>query len=138
MTIELVEIPGLDTRCQTEWRVRALVVDGRDPVRAALIRWQSDYPDDYKAIMKAMRIAAQQYRVRNPKLVKKSADKKHGNAYEFIAYTNIARLMFFYDEAEDSLIVCTNEFEKGGGDQSAAFKRCVDLRDLYLKNRPKP
>lgn len=116
--------------------MRALVVDGRNPVLVALIRWQREYPDDYTAIMKVMRLAAQQYRVRNPKHVKKSSDPKHGNAYEMIAYTGIARLMFFYDEDEESLIICTNEFEKGGGDQSAAFQRCVTFRELYLKQRP--
>lgn len=136
MTIELSDIPGLEARHQTEWKVRALVVDGRNPVLAALVRWQREYPSDYKAIMKVMRLAAQQKRVLNPKHVKKSADDKHGNAYEMIAYTGIARLMFFYDEDEESLIICTNEFEKGGGDQSAAFQRCVTFRELYLKQRP--
>jgi hypothetical protein len=133
VTIELLEIPGLDARQPTVWKVRALVVDGRNPVLAALVRWQREYPDDYKAIMKVMRLAALQKRVLNPKHVKKSADERHGNAYEMLAYTGIARLMFFYDEGTESLIICTNEFEKGGGDQSAAFQRCVTFRGLYLK-----
>jgi hypothetical protein len=135
--LELSDIPGLEARHQSVWKVRALVVDGRNPVLAALVRWQREYPSDYTAIMKVMRLAAQQKRVMNPKHVKKSADDKHGNAYEMIAYTGVARLMFFYDEDEESLIVCTNEFEKGGGDQSAAFQRCVTFRDLYLKQRQK-
>ena len=135
MSIELVEIPGIEAQYQTKWKVRALVVVGRDPVREALIRWQKHYPDDYKAIMKAMRIAAQKYRVYNQKLVKKSTDSSHGNAYEFIAYTNIARLMFFYDEGDESLIVCTNEFEKSRGDQSAAFLLCTQLRELYFNTK---
>jgi hypothetical protein len=137
VTLELSDIPGLEARHQSVWKVRALVVDGRNPVLAALVRWQREYPSDYTAIMKVMRLAAQQKRVMNPKHVKKSADDKHGNAYEMIAYTGVARLMFFYDEDEESLIVCTNEFEKGGGDQSAAFQRCVTFRDLYLKQRQK-
>lgn len=136
MTIELLEIPGIEARHQTEWKVRALTVDGKDPVRAALLRWKRQYPDDYKAIMKVIRLAAQQYRVKNQKHVKKSADDKHGNAYEMIAYTGVARLMFFYDEDEGALIVCTNEFEKGRGDQNAAFQRCVAFRELYFANRP--
>jgi hypothetical protein len=133
VTIELLEIPGLDARQPTVWKVRALVVEGRNPVLAALVRWHREHPADYRAIMKVMRLAAQQKRVRNPKHVKKSADDKHGNAYEMIAYTGIARLMFFYDEGTESLIVCTNEFEKGDGDQSAAFQRCVIFRDLYFR-----
>ena len=135
MPIELVEIPGLETQHQTEWKVRALVVDGRDPVRAALIRWKREYPDDYKAIMKAMRMAGQQYRLHNQKLVKKSTDANHGNAYEFIAYTGVARLMFFYDKSSESLIVCTNEFEKSRGDQSDAFLLSTQLRELYFNTK---
>jgi len=60
MKLELVEIPGLEQRFETEWRVRALVVDGKSPVLAALARWHSRNTDDYKAIMKVMRLAAQQ------------------------------------------------------------------------------
>jgi hypothetical protein len=137
VTIELIEIAGLEARHQTRWKVRALVIDKRDPVTVALVRWQREYPNDYKAIMKVMRLAAQQKRVMNPKHVKKSDDTRHGNAYEMIAYTGIARLMFFYDEHEEALIVCTNPFEKGVGDQSVAFQRCANLRDLYLKQRGK-
>lgn len=137
MPIELVEIPGLETQHQTEWKVRALVVDGRDPVRAALIRWQRENPGDYKAIMKALRMAGQQQRLHNQKLVKKSTDANHGNAYEFIAYTGVARLMFFYDKGNESLIICTNEFEKSRGDQSAAFHLCTLYRNLYFNTKPK-
>ncbi len=137
MRVELVEILGVETQHQTKWKVRALVVDGRDPVRAALVRWQREHPDDYKAIMKAMRMAGQQHRLHNQKLVKKSSNPKHGNAYEFIAYTGVARLMFFYDEGSESLIVCTNDFEKSRGDQSAAFLLCTQYRDLYFKTKTK-
>lgn len=137
MVIELLEIPGIEAQHQTEWKVRALVVDGRDPVRAALVRWQREYPDDYKAILKAMRMAGQQYRLHNQKLVKKSSNPNHGNAYEFIAYTGVARLMFFYDESSESLIVCTNDFEKSRGDQSAAFLLCTQYRDLYFNTKTK-
>jgi len=106
-------------------------------VRAALVRWQREYPDDYKAIMKVMRLAAQQHRVLNEKHVKKSSNSTHGNAYEMIAYTGVARLMFFYDAGERSLIVCTNEFEKSRGDQSAAFHLCTRFRDLYFQTKTK-
>jgi len=51
-----------------------------------------------------------------------------------IAYTGAARLMFFYDDSERALIVCTNEYEKSRGDQDAAFARCATLRNLYLKH----
>jgi len=81
-----------------------------------------------------MRLAAQLVRVQNPKHVKKSANPRHGNVYEMLAYTGAARLMFFYDDEERALIVCTNEYEKSKGDQDAAFARCAALRELYLKH----
>jgi hypothetical protein len=37
-----------------------------------------------------------------------------------------------YDERDEALIVCTNEFEKSRGDQDAAFQRCTDFRQLYF------
>jgi hypothetical protein len=136
MNLELVEIPGLDNIHQTRWRVRALVIDGRDPVRVALLHWKREYPVDYKAIMKVMRLIGQQDRLRNPKHVKKSNNPAHGPVYEMIAYTGVARLMFFYDERGESLIVCTNEYQKSQGDQDAAFQKCAALRNIYLRYKP--
>ena len=130
--VVLVEIPGFDPKFETEWKVRALVVNGQDPVRAALIRWSRSCDKDFTAIMKVMRLAAQQKRVRNPKHVKKCANSAHGDVYEMIAYTSTARLMFFYHEAEQSLIVCTNDYEKKGS-QDAAFARCAALKAIFLK-----
>jgi len=63
-------------------------------------------------------------------------DPRDGDVYEMIAYTGVARLMFFYDEEDDALIVCTNDYEKSRGDQSAAFRRCAALRSYYFRNRP--
>jgi hypothetical protein len=118
--------------------VRALVVDHHDPVRRALTRWQQDYPNEYKAILKVMRLAAQQRRVLNPRHVKKTNNPRHGDVYEMIAYTGIARLMFFYDDDDDALIICTNEYEKSKGSQESAFQRCADFRDLYFHLKEKP
>jgi hypothetical protein len=135
MSIELVDIPELSVPLNAKWQVRALVVDGRDPVRVALFNWKRAYPNDYKAIIKVLKLAASQRRVLNQKHVKKSRNKAHGEVFEAIAYTGIARLMFFYDEREKSLIVCTNEYEKGSGDQDVAFERCAKLRDFYQRNK---
>ena len=142
MTFKLEEIPGLDPSVQTVWKVRALVIchpDGdRNPTLAALDRWSREHPKAHKAIIKVMKIAAQQQRVQNQKHVKKSTNELHGDVYEMIACTDIARLFFFYEKGEngeDSLIICTHEYEKGGGDQDAAFKRCAAFRDLYRKHK---
>lgn len=142
MTITLAEIPGLDPAVQTVWKVRELVIDDHHPVQVALDRWIKEHPAGHKTILKVMRLAAQQERVLNPKHVKKSTNPKHGDVYEMIAYTEIPRLFFFYEKGTDSLIICTNDFDKGDGDQDAAFKRCADLRDFYRKhkneNQPAP
>jgi hypothetical protein len=131
MKIELKEIPGVDATHETVWKVRALVVNDHDPVREALARWLREHPNDHTAIMKVIKLAAQQRRVQNPKHVKKTANAKQGDVYEMIAYTGIARLMFFYDEENESIIICTNEYEKGSGSQDSAFARCAAFRELY-------
>ncbi len=135
MRVELHEIPGLDDACQTVWKVRSLAIEGKDSVQAALVEWQKRYPNELKAIVKVMKLATQQQRVQNPKHVKKSSNPKHVDAYEMIARTGVCRLMFFYDEQNASIIICTNPFEKGG-DQDAAFARCAALRDLYFQHKP--
>lgn len=134
MTITLTEIPGLDPAVQTVWKVRALVIGDRNPVQAALERWAEDHPNAHKAILKVMRLAAQQQRVKKEEHVKRtSKPRKHGDVYEMRAHTDIARLFFFYEEGSESLIICTNDYDKGNRDQDAAFQRCADLRDFYRK-----
>lgn len=138
MSIKLAEIPGLDPAVQTVWKVRALVIGERNPVLVALDRWSRQHPEAYKSILKVMHLAAQQQRVTNQKHVKKSTNPKHGDVYEMIARTDIARLFFFYEKdanGTEALIICTNEFEKGGGNQDAAFKRCAELRDFYRRHK---
>jgi len=134
MKVELAEIPGFDARYEKMWKVRALAIDNKNPALAALVNWQKHRPNDFRAILKVMRIAAQQDRVRNPKHVKKCGNPKHGEVYEMIAYTSTSRLMFFYDNDGESLIVCTNEHEKKG-DQDAAFERCATLKAIYLASK---
>lgn len=132
--LKLVQIPGLEDQEANEWKVRALVVCGKDPVRSALARWSREHPAGYKAIMKVMRMAAQTERVTNPKHVKRSSNPAHGQVYEMLGYTTVCRLMFFYDERREHCIVCTNDYEKGRGQQDAAFGRCAELKALYERH----
>jgi len=134
MPIELVDIPKLSIPIHSRWQVKALVINGRDPARAALVDWKRKHPTDYEAIIKVLKFAASVYRVNNPQHVKQTENQKHGDVYEAIAYTGIACLMFFYDETAN-LIICTNEYEKGRGDHDLAFRRCASLHDYYLDNR---
>lgn len=138
MRVELVEIAGIEKRHETVWKIRALVLENRDPVTDALDRWQQKHLRDYKAIIKVMQMTGQQSRVLNPKHVKKSSNPDHGEVYEMLAYAGVARLMFFYDDEDAALIVCTNGYEKGWGgsdSQDAAFARCAAFKKLYLQKK---
>jgi hypothetical protein len=139
MRLTLAEIPGLELDPQAIWKVRALVFGypegDRNPTLAALERWNRKYPLAYKTIIKVMKIAALKKRVHNPKHVKQSSNPKHGEVYEMMAYKDVPRLFFFYEEGSENLIICTNEFEKSGGDQDAAFARCACFRDLYRNQK---
>lgn len=137
MTITLEDIPELQLPINAVWQVKALVVDGKSPALDALESWSRQHPDDYKRILKSIRIAVSQRRVTaDRKHVGKNQNPKHGDVYEFIAYTGIARLMFFYDDHADALIICTNALGKvnSAANQDAAFARCAAYRDLYLKS----
>lgn len=135
MPIKLVDIPGLDLPLDSKWQVKALVIDGKSPALSALLEWKRKKPNDYKAIIKVLGFASLQYRVVNEKHVKQSANKTHGEVFEAIAYRMKARLMFFYDEEEASLIICAYSYEKGRGNQNAAFEKCAIYRDFYLENK---
>jgi len=131
VTITLEDIPELGLPLNTSWQVKVLVVEGRNPVKTALLRWKKENQRDYKAILKVLRLTAQQYRVQKQEHVKKSANADHGEIYEARAHKGTARLMFFYEEGSQSLIICTHEYEKGRGDQDASFARCAAFKDLY-------
>lgn len=135
MTITLEEVPQLDLPVQALWQVKAMVVDGRSPALSALVEWKRYRPDDYKRILKAIRLAAMERRLTGArKHVGKNQNPDHGEVYEFIAFTGKARLMFFYDETAEAIIVCTNAHEKGNSSQQdAAFARCAAYKSLYLK-----
>lgn len=131
MTITLEDIPGLDLPAQALWQVKVLVVDGHDEVLPALLRWKREHHEAFKAIVKVLKITAQQHRVHNEKHVRKSTNPAHGDVYEMRAHKKTARMMFFYAEDSDALIICTNPYEKGRGDQDAAFARCAEFKRLF-------
>lgn len=112
----------------------------------ALDRWRND-PDmkkDYELIIRAIKIAARVERVQDEKIVKRSDNTRHGEVYEFRAYdherrrTGKARLMFFYDDSEEALIICTNSYEKDIGTafaQDRMFEMCDRYRKEYERNK---
>ena len=134
MTIKLEDIPGLDLPLGTEWQIKAVVINKKSPAIYALSKWKETKPNDYKAIIKVLKLASVQNRVIIEKHVKQSANKSHGEVFEARAHRLKARLMFFYDDEKQALI-CTHGYEKGNGDQNAAFGKCATYRDYYFENK---
>jgi mRNA-degrading endonuclease RelE of RelBE toxin-antitoxin system len=131
--LELLEIPGVEASHQTSWKIRALAIDGVSPALEALLAWEKSEKADYKKIMKVMRIVGQSDRVRDEKHVKKSSNADHENVYEMRAHRGHARLMFFYSEEDEAVVVCTTSYWKGKGDQDTAFRQCSRLKQLCRK-----
>jgi hypothetical protein len=135
MKVELREIPGLEASGQTIWKIRALAIEGKSTVLNDLLAWSATEKQDYRKIMKVLRIVGRVRRVQNPKHVKKSSRPKHEDIYEIRADKSHARLMFFYSEEDDAVVVCTNTHWKGSGNQDASFDRCAQLRVLYQNRK---
>ena len=147
MKTELIDIPCLSTSNDARWKVKALKINGMHSLAVdALDRWRNDpaMKKDYERILDAIQIAAQVERVRDENIVKVSDNSKHGEVYEFRAYdyerrrAGKARLMFFYDDSEEALIICTNSYEKDKGTafaQDRMFEMCDRYRKAYERNK---
>jgi hypothetical protein len=134
MAVRLIEIPGIEAQHQRVWRIRVLEINGRNLVLEKLHEWSQKNQADYKKIMKVLRILGQHDRIRDPKKVKKSTNPDHGDVYEVRADKGGARIMFFYDRKDQSVVVCTNTYWKAKSsqrEQDAAFERCNQLRKFY-------
>lgn len=132
MKLELLTIPGLSNQNQSACRLRALSVNGTSLALAALEEWERHENADYRKIIKVLRIVGQVGRLRDEKKVKKCSNPDYGDVYEIRADKGKARLMFFYDESDGLMVICTNSFWKGSGHQDTAFKQCAQFRALYL------
>ena len=141
MSVSLAEIPGVTQDHQQVWKIRVLVINNNDLVRAELVKWQQKSSADYKKIMKVLSIIGKVDRIRDEKKVKKSANPKHKGVYEIRADKGSARLMFFYCEKKQAAIVCTNAYWKNKSskaEQDQAFERCYQLKQIYEKHIPTP
>lgn len=139
MTIRLVDIPGLEAEDQLQHRIRAVEINGRSPALDALLKWHRKHKDDFKKIMKVMRMVGQTKRVIDQKHVKKNKDKKaqqqYGDLYEMRADKGGARLMFFYTPDAEEVIVCANPYWKAKpspAEQNQSFETCGKIKELYL------
>jgi len=135
MKIELHEIPGVPDLVGNFWKVRVLAIDEKSPAQEILKEWSKKQKNDYKKILKALRIAATDKDCLNPNHVKRSTNPKHGGKiFEARAHRGHARLMFFYSLKNKSLIVCTNHYWKGKGFQDHAFDACAKFQQFFENN----
>lgn len=148
MRTELIDIPGLFLGDKPLWKVKALKIHGMYSFAIqALEEWSKDpkMKRDYELIIEAIQYAANVKRVGDERIVKVSDNHEHGEVYEFRAYdfdrqrAGCARLMFFYDESDESLIICTNSYEKDKGTtfaQDRMFAMCDRYKEEYERNKP--
>ena len=134
MAIELIQIPGVTNHHQIIWQVRVLQIDGRNLVLGHLAEWSRNSPADFKKIMKVLSMIGQVDRIRDPKKVKKSENPKHDGIYEIRADKGSARLMFFYCDKNQSVVICTNTYWKTKSskrEQDQTFQTCSQLKKHY-------
>ena len=134
MAVELIQIPGVTNHHQLVWQIRALQINGRNLVLGPLAEWERKSPGDYKKIMKVLSIIGQVDRIRDEKKVKKSSNTKHDGVYEIRADKGSARLMFFYCEIKQAVVICTNTYWKTKSskkEQDQAFETCHKLKLIY-------
>jgi hypothetical protein len=132
MKIELHEVFSVPDLAENFWKVRVLVIDEKSPAQETLTEWSKKQKTDYKKILKALRIAAKRKDCLNPNHVKRSTNPNHGGKiFEVRAHRGHARLMFFYSLKNESLIVCTNPYWKGKGNQNQAFDMCAKFQQIF-------
>lgn len=144
MRLGLHDIPGLSDENQTVHRIKTLSVNEKDRAREALGRWRKASNADWKKLMRSIRYVGTTRReeIRNTKYVKKCDNPKYQDVYEFRAQKGKPRLFFFYDQSDDTVVICTNDYEKDDsrrgkrGGQDAAFGLCFEMKKLYERTRP--
>ena len=134
MAIELIDIPGVDIPANARWQVKLLSADGDLRLLKTLKEWSIKNRDEYKKLLKAIKVTSSLEKNPNITQVKPCGNEKIKDVYEFISYGAKLRILFFYERIENKLIICTNTFDKSG-DQNSSFIRCHNLREEYLKSQ---
>lgn len=130
--LKRIEIPELCDGKDNLWKVCGLVINGKCPAQVALDSLAEHDRSDHRKLMRSIRSHLKVDRVTDEKKVRKSHVRGHTHACEFRAHKGKARLFFFHDEDDDRLIICTDGFSKGQGNQSRAFDRCEALAIAYF------
>lgn len=146
MKIELEDIPDLDHLFSEspEWEVKTCHLGGAgNLVLKKLDQWRNDseMKKEYEQIMVSIVTTACSKKIESDTpFVKKNTNPDNGEVYELRSYNEKieragkARILFFYDEEDRNIIICTNTFEKQG-DQNMSFRQCARLKQLYLQQR---
>jgi len=117
---------------QTRHPIRALARDGKSLVLAELQDLKRRHMDDYKKIMRVLRMAGETVRVQNENCVKQSGSYREIHEIR----GGQARLFFFYTPDTEQIVVCANLYWKAKpskAEQDAAFSRCERFRAEYLR-----
>ena len=136
--VDIAEVPDDPNRC---WKVKALAtVDEAGNVSSkvveALIDWRKSNPEDWKRIVKSLKYVAKNAQHHDPSKVE--TDRSMRGVFEIRANRCFCRLMSFYDNRNDSVVICAFPYSKGSGhhdkDQDAAFAKCARLKEAYEKS----
>lgn len=134
--IRLADIIHVPLDWQSVHAIKAYEENDRSEVIEALELWQDRRPEEYKKIMRSIKMGCENKRVTLPKFVKQ--DSSGRPVFEFRADRLDARIYFFYAWVNNrELIVCTNascETDHGGKRQRREFDRTENLRIRYLES----
>lgn len=138
---KLEAILDVDSAWEVAHRIRALAhsSDGqlyRSVAIKELADLKAKHRDDYKKILKVVKLVAEKQRVSNENHVKRS--KNWPEIYEIRGGN--ARLFFFYSEFDNEIVVCTGVYHKSSDSknlQDIHFERCNRFRLAYEAYRAK-
>lgn len=135
--IELVEFPknlGIKEEYQTEYKLRALMINNKVKVFEELKEILKKDKNDYKKLIKNIKLQLQSKNIlKNKRKIQVGKGKKQKNIIEIKATGGHSRLFGFIWNKE--IIICTNTYWKTTskkGRQDNAFNRAVEMRDLFI------
>lgn len=138
--IKLVEFPekfGIKEESQTEYKLRALMINKKVPVIQEMKNIMKKDKKDFGKLIKNLKMQLGSKEIlRNPKKVQIGKNKDQENIIEIKSTRGYSRLFgFFWDE---ELIICTNTYwkttSKKGKQNKAnkAFNKAVEIRNLFI------
>lgn len=138
--IKLVEFPekfGIKKEWQTEYKLRALMINNKVPVIKEIEKIIKKDKNDYKKLVKNIKMQLNSKNIlKNKRKVQKGKSEYQENIIEIKATKGHSRLFGFI--WNDELIICTNTYWKTTSKkkkQNKAFNRAAEMRDLFITNK---